>query len=116
MCKLRQRCSQSMLQRTCEYMHGSVRLGELGMSNGWCTLYMPFYFKPWGIKKYSIPYMMQIELTYISIESGVVNRGVYGFFICSGKAMVLPPYYLEVILCGSMASSANVAVYRGGFL
>ena len=30
--------------------------------------------------------------------------------------MVLPPYYLEVILCGGVASDATVVVYRGGFL
>ena len=38
-------------------MHGDDKLGGLGMSNGWDTLHMPIYFKPWGIKKYSIPYM-----------------------------------------------------------
>ena len=46
------------VHRTCEYIHGGVRLGELGMPYEWCTLHMPIYFKPWCIKKYSIPYMM----------------------------------------------------------
>ena len=51
---LRQGCSLSMLYRTCEYEHGDVRLGGLGMPN---ILNMPFYFKLRGIKKYSIPYL-----------------------------------------------------------
>ena len=52
---LRQRCSLSMLHRTCEKVHGGVRLGGLGMPSILC---MPFYFKPRGAKKYSIPYMV----------------------------------------------------------
>ena len=88
-------------------------LGGLGMSNILC---MSFYFKPRGIKKYSIPYMVKTELTYISIKSGVVNSNVDGFFNCSGSAMVRPPYYLEVILCGGLSSGATVIVYRGWFL
>ena len=51
MCMLRQGCSLSMLQRTCEKMHGGVRFGGLSMPN---ILHMPFYFKPRGVKKYSI--------------------------------------------------------------
>ena len=64
MCILTQWCSLSMLHRTCRNMHRGVRLGGLSMPNRWCTLYMPIYFKPWGIKKYSIPYMVQIELHF----------------------------------------------------
>ena len=52
---LRQKCSLSMAHRTCEYVHGGVRLGGLGMPNIVC---MPFYFKPRGIKKYSISHMV----------------------------------------------------------
>ena len=40
---------------------------------------MPIYLKHWGIKKYSIPYMVQIGLTYISIKCVVVNPYVDGF-------------------------------------
>ena len=54
----RQMSSMSMLHGTSEYMHWGVRLGGLVMPNGWGTLYIPIYFKPWGIKKYSIPYMV----------------------------------------------------------
>ena len=61
---------------------------------------MPIYFRPWGIKKYSVPYMMQIEPTYIPIKCGVVKPYVDGFFNCSGHAMVHPLYYLEVVLYG----------------
>ena len=52
MCMLRQRCSLSMLHRTCEKVHGGVRLGGLGMPN---NLHMPFHFKPRGVKRNSIP-------------------------------------------------------------
>ena len=71
---LRQGCSLSMLHRTCEKVHGGVRLCGWGMPN---ILHMPFCFKLKGVKKYSVPYMMQIELAYISIKSGVVISNVY---------------------------------------
>ena len=55
MCMLRQECSLSMLHKTCEKLHGSVRLGGLIMPNILC---MPFYFKPKGVKENPIPYMV----------------------------------------------------------
>ena len=116
MCMLRQWSSLSMPHRTCENMHGSVGLGGLSMPNGWCILCMPIYFKPWGIKKYSVPYVVQVELTYISIKCGIVNPYVDRFHNSSGHAMVLPPYYLEVVLYGSVTSDATEVMYRGGFL
>ena len=97
-------------------MHGGVGLGGLSIPNGLCSLCMSIYFKPWGIKKYPVPYIVQIELTYISIKCGIVNFYVDGFLNSSGNAMVLPPYYLKVVLCGSVASDATVVMYRGGFL
>ena len=116
MCILRQWCSLSMLHRSCENMYGGVGFGGLSMLNGWCSLWMPIYFKPWGIEKYSVPYMVQIELTYISIKCGIVNPYVHGFLNIFGNAMVLPPYYLEVVLCGCVESDATLVIYRGGFL
>ena len=113
MCMLRQGCSLSILHRTCENMHEGVGLCGLGMPN---ILYKPFYFKTRGIEKYCIPCMMQIELTCISIKIWIFDCNVYGFFNCSGNAMVLPPYYLEVILCSGVASVAVMVVCRGGFL
>ena len=86
------------------------------MPNGWCSLCIPIYFKPWAIKKYTVPYMVQIELTYISIKCWIVNPYVDGFLNSSGNAMVLPPCYLEVVLCGCVASDATMVMYRGGFL
>ena len=50
---LRQGWFLSMLHRTCENMHGGAGLCGLGMPN-----IAPFYFKPRGIKKYSIPNLM----------------------------------------------------------
>ena len=87
---LRQWCSLSILHRTCKNMHRGVGLGRLSKPNGCCTLHMPIYFKPWGIKKYSVPYMVQTEFTYISIKCGIVNPCIYGFLNCSGNVMVLP--------------------------
>ena len=60
--------------------------------------------------------MMQIKFTYISIKSWIIDSNVDGFFNCSGNAMVLPPYYLDIILCGGVVIVATVVVYRGGFL
>ena len=60
--------------------------------------------------------MVQVELTYIPIKCGIVNPYIDGFLNSSGNAMVLPPYYLEVVLCGSVGSDITVVVYRGGFL
>ena len=50
---LRQRFSLSMFHRTYENVHGDVRLGGLDMPNILC---IPF--KPRGIKKCPIPYMV----------------------------------------------------------
>ena len=90
---LRQYCSLSMLHRTCKNMHGGVWLGGLRMPNGWHTLCMPIYFKAWGIKKYSVPYMVQIELTYVCIKCGIVNPYVDGFLNNSGN-VIGPPFLL----------------------
>ena len=60
--------------------------------------------------------MVQIELTHISIKGGAVNCNVDRFFNCSGKAIVLPSYFLEFILCSVVASIVTVFVYRGRFL
>ena len=43
---------------------------------------------------YSVPYMVQIELTYIPIKCWIVNPYVDGLLNSSGSAMVLPPYLL----------------------
>ena len=67
---LRQGCSLSIFHITCENVHGGIRLGGWDMPN---ILHIPFYFKSRGIKKYSIPYMLPIELTYISIKSGLLT-------------------------------------------
>ena len=39
-------------------------LGILSMPN---ALYMPFYFKARGVKENPVPYIVQIEVTYISV-------------------------------------------------
>ena len=52
MCKLRQVCSLSMLNRTYENCIGLLGWVGLGMPNILC---MPFYFKPRGIKRILYP-------------------------------------------------------------
>ena len=52
---LREGCSLSMLHRICEKLQGGIRLGGLSMPN---IMHMPFYFKPRGIRKYPIPYVV----------------------------------------------------------
>ena len=89
---LRQWCPLSMLHGTCDYMLSGIRLGGLSMPSGRSTLCMPIYFMPWGIKEYPVPYMVQIELTCISIKCGTVNPYVDGFLNCSGNVVVVPPY------------------------
>ena len=74
MCMLRQGCSLSILHRTCENMHEGVGLCGLGMPN---ILHMPFYFRPRGIEKHSIPRMIQIELTCISVRSWIADFDVH---------------------------------------
>ena len=56
-------------------MHRGVGLGGLSMPSGWCTLWMPIYFKPWGIKEYSVSYKVQIELLMASDATVVIHRG-----------------------------------------
>ena len=64
-------------------MHGGVSLGALGMPN---ILHMPFYFMP-GVLRSNLSHIWcKIELTHISIKSGVVNSNIDGFFNCSGNA------------------------------
>ena len=87
---LRQWCSLSMLHRTCENMLGGVWLGGLSMPNGWCTMCMPIYVKPWDIKKYSVPYMVQIELNYIPNKCGIVNPAIGGSKTCQALLELKP--------------------------
>ena len=51
----RQGYSLSILHRTCEKLHGVVRLGGLSMPNILCIL---LYVKPKGVKENPIPYMV----------------------------------------------------------
>ena len=71
---LRQWCSLNMLNRTCEYMHGGVRLVGWNMPNGWCSLSMPVYFKPLGIKKY----FQIIGMEDHGIERTIKESSTYG--------------------------------------
>ena len=80
----------------------------LKMLTGWVGLGMTIivhmckplgraYFKPRGLKKNSIPYMIEIVLTNIPIESWIVYPYIDSFLYGSGQALVLPPYKVEVV-------------------
>ena len=113
---LGQWCSLSMHHRTCENMPWGIGLGGPSMPTGWCTLQMYIYFQPWGNTKYSVPYIVHIVLTYISFTCGIVNPYVDGFLNSCGNAMIVCPYYFEIILCGRLDRDATVVVYRGFLL
>ena len=61
--------SLSMLHRTCENVHGGVRLGGLGMPN---ILQMLFILSQ-GVLRSTLSNMVKIELTNISIKRGLLT-------------------------------------------
>ena len=110
---LRQGCSLSMLHRTCEKVQG-----VLGWVDWACPISCAYIFilSPGVLRSTLFHIWCKGELTYISIRCAVFNSNIYWFFNSSGNAMVLPPYYLEVILSGGMACIVSMVVYRGRFL
>ena len=105
---LRQGCSLSMLHRTCENVHG-----VLGWVDWACPISCAYLFilSP-GVLRNTLSHIWcKLILPIFLLRVGLLN----GFFNCSGNAMVLPLYYLEVVL-GGVASIVTVLVYRGGFL
>ena len=60
------------------------------------------YFKTKGVKKNSVPYMIEIVFTNVPIESGIVHPYV-------GQALVLPPFNMTKVL------STNLNQYLGGW-
>ena len=50
-----------------------------------------------GVGQDSVPYMVEIILTHISVKYGIVDPDEYSFFYSPGKAMVLLPYDVEVV-------------------
>ena len=112
MCMLRQGCSLSMVHRTCENCQG-VRLGRLSMPN---IMGMPFYFKSRGIKKNPTHIWCKWNLSTFLFNVELLPLMYTDSFNSSDYAMVLPPYYLEIILSGSVTCIVTMVVYRGGFL
>ena len=55
------------------------------------------YFKTRGVEKNSVPYMIEIVLTNILIESWIVYPYIDSFLYGSGQALVLSPYNVEVV-------------------
>ena len=52
--------------------------------------------------------MMKIVLNYIPIKCGIVDSHINRFLYYPGKAMVIPPYDVEVISCGIVSSLSAV--------
>ena len=48
------------------------------------------YFKARGVKKDSVPDMIEIVFTNVPVESGIVYLDVDGFLYGPGQALVLP--------------------------
>ena len=64
-----------------------------------CSVCMPIRrvnFKVRGVKWDSVPYMMEIILTNIPINCGIVDCSVNRLLYCPGKAIFIPPYDAEV--------------------
>ena len=79
-----QGCSVSMFHRTCENVHRGARLGGLCMPS---ILHMSFYFKPRGIKKYSIQYIWcNLNLPIFLLRVGLLTLIIYG--ACSENTLV----------------------------
>ena len=54
------------------------------------------YFKTGGVKKNYVPYVIEIVLTNVPIESWIVYPDIDSFLYGPGQALVLPPYNVEV--------------------
>ena len=70
MCMLRQGCSLSMLHRTCEPVHWSVRLDGLGMPN---ILHMPLYFKPRILRSTLSHIWCKLNLPIFLLRAGLLS-------------------------------------------
>ena len=55
------------------------------------------YFKTRGVKKNSVPYMTEVVLTNIPIESWIVYPYTDSFFMVLDRTLVLSPYNVEVV-------------------
>ena len=108
---VRQGCSLSMLYKTCEKLKGHVRLGGLSMPNILCML---FYFKSRVLRRTLSHIWNKLNLPRFLFSVGLLILLYIEFFNSSGNVMVLPPYYLEVILSGGVACVITMVMYRGG--
>ena len=91
----------------------NICIGVLGWGNRACPIVgVPcagqFILSPGILKSILSHIWCKLNLPIFLLSGGVVNPYVDEFLNCSGNAMVLPPYYLEVVLCGYVASSATV--------
>ena len=68
-------------------------------------------FKPWGIKKDSVPYMIEVVLTNILVQGGVVYPYVNRLFYGSCLPLVLPSYDAELVIVYGVSSGLRMPMY-----
>ena len=61
-------------------------------------------FKARSVMKDSVADVTKVELSYVPIKGGIVYSDVNRFFYSPGQALVLPPYDVEIVLCGIVSS------------
>ena len=103
--------------------YGSMQMpigkNGLGMPTKGCSVCMPIViinFKVRGVWQDSVPYMMEIILTHISVMCGIVDPDEYRFFYSPDKVMVLPPYDGEVGWGSAMPCLGVMHMDGWGFL
>ena len=69
-----------------------------------CITLIRAYFKPRGVKKDSVPYMVEVALTNVPIYSWIVYPYVYWFLYGPGQALVFPPNDVEIVWCWGVSS------------
>ena len=80
----------------CGSIHMPISWNGLSMPTKGCSVDMPIViisFKVRGVGQDSVPY----------VKCGIVDLDEYRFFYSPDKAMVLPPYDVEVVWGGAMS-------------
>ena len=72
------------------------------------------HFKPWGVKKNSVPYMAEIVLTNVLVECWIVYPYEDRFLDDPGLPLVLPVYDVETCFCDVVPCLLYVCIDGGG--
>ena len=84
------------------------------MTNEWCPCACLPILSP-GVLRSTLSHIWcKLNLPTFLLKLGLLTLMYIDSLIVLGVPWSSPAYYLEVVLCGSVASSATVVVYRGG--